>query len=437
MKLPQWRIIKKLDLSRTEDKLKLGILTVGIFLFLVIGVAGALKLTMAPSFCAKCHVMAPEYVTWEASSHVQVPCTSCHIKPGLGNLVAHKLSASKELLLYYTGTYNRPIRMTNKLPDEVCTQCHSTYRSFTPSGDLIIPHDKHADKKVLCVECHNGVAHGNIVGRGMTKDDNYAAWTLEVGKKQMVKEYTEPKMNVCLDCHIKRNVTQACEACHTSISLPADHKVKTFLEKNHGALAKADLSYCNKCHSYSLEAKDVPVADKVARYARGNVFCYDCHQKRPKGHTEDWKITHKYDAKPDIPGCLVCHNKPKPKPAEKSTPTYCDKCHGSGKKTQDAGGKTGPGADGPTTYNKDSFILEKAHEPGWRMQHPEIIKTQGIVKGKCFSCHDTSNCSYCHTKTSAAQVNSGQKLTNTYTGRDQTVANTGIAQTVVSSGYSQ
>lgn len=416
MKLPQWAIIRKFDLTRTEDKLKLGILTIGILLFLLIGAGGVLKLTMAPSFCAKCHVMTPEYVTWEASSHVQIPCTSCHIKPGLGNLIAHKLAASKELLLYFTNTYNRPIKMSHKLPDVVCTQCHSTYRSFTPSGDLIIPHDKHADKKVLCVECHKGVAHGNIVARGMTKDDNYSAWTPEVGKKQMVKDYAEPKMNDCLGCHIKRNVTQACEACHTSISLPADHKVKTW-DKNHGAVAKTDLGYCNKCHSFSLEVKDVPGQTKVASYARGNVFCYDCHQKRPKGHTADWKITHPADARSDIPGCLVCHNKTKPKPAEKSTPTYCDKCHSTG-------GEPSPGLNAGANNGKtntsistgETFKFEKAHQPGWRKEHPNFIKTQGIVRGKCFSCHDTSNCSYCHTKSSAAQAKTGAKQTVTNAG---------------------
>jgi cytochrome c nitrite reductase small subunit len=406
MKLPQWGIFRKLDLSRTEDKLKLGILTTGILLFAVIGAAGALRLTMSPSFCVKCHVMTPEYVTWQASSHVQIPCTSCHIKPGLGNLVAHKISAGRELLLYYTGTYSRPIKMRHKLPDEVCTQCHSTYRSYTPSGDLIIPHDKHAEKKVLCVECHSGVAHGNIVARGMTKDDNYTAWTDEVGKKQMAKDYTEPKMNDCLDCHIKRNVTQACEACHTSISLPADHKVKTW-DKNHGAVAKTDLGYCNKCHSYSLEAKDVPVSDKVARYARGNVFCYDCHQKRPKGHTADWRIIHPVDAKPDIPGCLVCHNKAKPKPAEKATPTYCDRCHGRGGDAS-VPGVTRSSETPSVNSGGNTFRFEKSHDPGWRNQHPEFIKTQGIVRGKCFSCHDTSNCSYCHTKTSAAKAKQPQ-----------------------------
>lgn len=413
MKLPQWSRIGKFDLSNTEDKLKLGILSVGILLLLVASAFGVLKLTMAPSFCARCHVMAPEYVTWQASSHVQIACTSCHIKPGLGNLIAHKLGASKELLLYFTNTYNRPIKMADMLPDMVCTQCHSAYRSFTPSGDLIIPHDKHADKKVLCVECHKGVAHGNIVARGMTKDDNYAVWTPEVGKKQMIKDYTEPKMNDCLNCHIKRNVTQACEACHTSISLPADHKVKTW-DKDHGAVAKTDLGYCNKCHSYSLEAKDVPVQDKTARYARGNVFCYDCHQKRPKGHTEDWKIIHPVDARADIPGCLVCHNKTKPKPAEKSTPTYCDKCHSTGEEPSpglNSGANKSNGNSNAVTSSGGTFKFEKAHKPGWRLAHPEVIKTQGIVRGKCFSCHDTSNCSYCHTKTSAAKVNIGTRET--------------------------
>jgi len=42
MKLPQWGIFRKFDLSRTEDKLKIFILTVGITLFVTISAGGAL-----------------------------------------------------------------------------------------------------------------------------------------------------------------------------------------------------------------------------------------------------------------------------------------------------------------------------------------------------------------------------------------------------------
>ena len=400
--MPRWGMFKKLSLERTEDRLKAFILICGVILALFLGSAGVIRQIMSPAFCAKCHVMAPEYSTWEASSHMNIACTKCHIKPGIVNLVIHKPSAMKELYLYYTGTYDRPIKMDHKLDDAICIQCHSPNRDFTPAGDLIIPHDKHAAKKVQCIDCHSGVAHGNILGRKLTEDGNYAAWTQELGKQQMVKDYTEPKMNTCLECHIKRQVTQACEACHTTISLPPDHKVKDW-GISHGHLAKGDLEYCNKCHSYSIEAKDIPVKDPLARYARGNVFCYDCHQKRPLGHTDDWRMIHKKDVKNgDVSGCLVCHGNQKPTPKEKTVPTYCAKCHGQ--KSDSSGQTSGTAKQGignsSTGQNNNGFgqtgKLGKVHQSGWRKIHPGVVKEKGATNEGCWDCHDTTQCSRCH-----------------------------------------
>ncbi|PKM80364.1 MAG: hypothetical protein CVU89_14240 [Firmicutes bacterium HGW-Firmicutes-14] len=400
--MPQWRLFRKYDLSKTEDRLKAIIVVSGLVLAAFLLTAGAVKTTMSPEFCGKCHVMAPEYTTWKASSHLNIACTDCHIKPGLGNLIVHKMSAVKELYLYFTGTYDRPIQMSHDLEDEICMSCHSVNRGFTPSGDLIIPHDKHAARDVKCVECHSGVAHGNIVARELTKDGKYEVWTAEFGKKQMTKDYSEPKMNTCLDCHINPKkygvknvdgVTQACEACHTQISMPPDHKVADF-GTSHGKLAAQNLDYCNKCHSYSLEAKDILLDDPVARYARGNVFCYECHQKRPEGHGDKWRMTHKKGVTGgDVSGCLICHNNEKPTPQHKAVPTYCIKCHGQqgeGTEPGDDGKQDGSSSSGKTTF-------KKYHPSGWRTYHPTIVKEKGASNEGCWNCHETNHCADCHT----------------------------------------
>jgi nitrate/TMAO reductase-like tetraheme cytochrome c subunit len=375
--MPQWEIFKKFNLSKKEDKLKALVIVSGIILALLFCTAGAINFTMSPQFCSKCHVMAPEYTTWKASSHLRLACTDCHSRSVVDNL--------KEIYIYSTGIYDKPIKMSGKIQDAVCTRCHSQNRDFTLSFDLIIPHKQHADNKILCVDCHNGVAHGSILSRKVTEDGNYQAWTDSVGKKQMAKDYTEPKMNVCLDCHIKRKITEACEACHTSITLPPDHKPKEWAY-THGLAAKVDLEYCNSCHSYSLEAKDVPVKDLLARYARGNVFCYDCHQDRPVRHTTGWKMTHKKGVKNgEISGCLVCHASTKPSPKEKAVPTYCIKCH-----NQTITKTT-------TTVQSESVTFRKQHLPNWRKIHPTIVKEKGASNEGCWNCHETTHCSMCHT----------------------------------------
>lgn len=397
--MPHWGMLKKFSVATTEGRLKAMILVGGLLILIVLGLAGVARFTLTSEFCLKCHVMAPEYYTWKASSHLQIDCTRCHIKPGLGNLIVNRLSAFKEITLYATGTYDRPIRMSSKIIDEACTQCHTNNRDITPSGDLIIPHDKHAAKKVQCVECHNGVAHGNIVARKMTDDGSYQVWNEDYGQKQMAQTFSEPKMNTCLECHIKRKVTQACEACHTTISVPPDHKVKDW-NTTHGHIAKGDLEYCNKCHSYSVEAKDVPVKDAVARYARGNVFCYDCHQKRPSGHSDDWNIIHKQDTvNGDVSGCLVCHEFSQANPQAKAVPTFCAKCHGNANDPQDTGGKQPAG--GTETGEKQfeqpgKTYLGKMHPADWRKNHPATVKEEGATNSGCWDCHATTHCSRCH-----------------------------------------
>ncbi len=358
-------------MASTVTRYKVLILVSGLIFAVLLGTFGVSRIVKNPEFCASCHLMKPEFATWKASSHLQVACVDCH--------------AAKKLLSSLMSGKKGPVKMDELIGNDVCNKCHSSRREITPSGDLIVPHNKHAAKNVLCMNCHSGVGHGNIAARKVTETVAAKMWTPEFGAQQMSPEFTEPKMNVCLECHIKREVTQECQACHTSISLPSDHKEKGW-GTTHGKKARADLAYCNKCHSYSLDAKDVPVKDQVARYARGNVFCYDCHQNRPIGHGKEWKMVHKQNiTNRDVSGCVVCHNVQKAEIQERAVPTYCAKCHGN----QDSFSKN---ADSRT-----AATFSKLHPPDWRKIHPEIVKEKGVVNEGCWDCHDTTHCSKCHT----------------------------------------
>lgn len=323
-----WSKLPKFDLSKTEDKLKLFILASGLLIFLVVGSAGAIGFTMRPDFCRTCHVMEPEYQTWKATSHSQIACTDCHIEPGLGNLIVHKVGALKELYHYVTKTYERPLKMAHKIESSVCEQCHSQERVFTTSGDIIIPHAKHREKDVKCVECHSGVAHGKIAQREVTKEGPFEEWTIEVGKKETAKQYTKPDMDTCIRCHTKRNAPRLCETCHSTIFTPKDHS-QPIWKTTHGLNARVDLNSCNKCHSYGNTIVSVTTGDKVTQYARGNEFCSKCHVTKPPNHqSPKWLPSHNLvvSAK-GKQNCFVCHDIFPPKAENKSTTTYCNKCH--------------------------------------------------------------------------------------------------------------
>ncbi|MHB8171407.1 MAG: cytochrome c3 family protein [Thermincolia bacterium] len=334
--------LPKYDLTKTEDKLKFFILVSGLLIFIgVVSIIG-MEATMTPNFCAKCHVMTPEYQTWAATSHSNISCTDCHIEPGLGNLVAAKAAAMKELYRYVTDTYPRPLKMKHPIDNKVCEQCHSIKnRNFTTSGDIIIPHTTHLESKkakVYCVSCHAGVAHGKISGRGViTEADpkalykgDLAKWTFADGKAQTAKDYTKADMNDCIACHMELKVSIKCETCHQTIKTPDNHASKESWLPAHGVDAQKDINVCKSCHTYGVKVVQVKHPNKAAAYAWGNSYCVACHSKAPTSHTTSgWRKSHQnVVVSKGKNNCLACHNEDsKVISAKAPATTTCDKCH--------------------------------------------------------------------------------------------------------------
>lgn len=376
---------KKINKFWQTNKIKITVILLGLIVILALGYIGTDQLSKSPQFCAKCHEMTPEYVTWKASVHSQIACASCHNKPGLGNLISNAFG-SNGLTGHMTKSYNVPIKAASQIGQDVCKQCHSTHRTYNLSGDLIVPHDKHSAKNIDCIACHTDVAHGGIVRKGLTKNGNNTIWTANNAVNLMNKEDTKPKMNTCLACHTKRGITTACEACHSIISEPADHKAYDWTSV-HGKKAEKDFNYCNKCHSFSITGGKNSA--NISDYVKSNSYCRDCHKKRPADHGTNWLSIHSAKALPDKIGCLVCHSQSKPKPEDNLTTTYCFQCHGNANVNM-TGDNTNNEAK---TKNTGAFSY---HDSNWIKNHPNYIKDQGIQKGKCFSCHESTQCSNCH-----------------------------------------
>lgn len=396
--------------------LKFTIIVVGIFVFTLLAVIGMTYATSVPKFCSTCHIMKPEYATWEASSHSQVSCVQCHVDSGLTNALKHKVVATKELYKYLTKTYELPIQMTEQLPDSRCLECHSVKRKVSPSyPDLYIPHERHSEKDVSCVKCHQGVAHGKIASRGMTMGGNFNEWDKAKGAGVMDTKYTIPRMDLCMDCHGRRGVTVSCEACHSRSMMPQSHREKTF-KLNHGQQAKKDINYCDTCHSFikapGVTSQDLPEEeDPVARYlnsisssgsgssyteyAQTNEYCVDCHKKRPGTHNDSWPFEHGKAAGNNEQKCLVCHA---PRGDVKGTTKTgaCSSCHPS------------------------------IHKSPWRVSHPfEIPPKYGRLEPRCFQCHVKSVCTSCHGTTNKDKPNLSQPKVTIEIPKPEPVTETG------------
>ncbi len=357
----------------------------------VILLSGAtLKVTSTPGFCSSCHEMAPEYATWEVTSHNKIACVTCHIEPGAINLVKHKIGSIGQLYEHVTAKVPNPVTMPHPINNEVCEQCHSTMRKVTASGDIIIPHEKHLNQGIKCVACHAGVAHGFVVERGMAQKADYAGWTKDKAEKTVKFDDTKLAMELCFDCHEQvqngkkpwlekegtgtsetervreaaelqaaaaggAKLSQAtplidangkpaagypptinCQGCHSAMKTPDSHRAAGW-GTTHGLTARKDVRYCADCHSRQRERVLLTATTDVRDYVMSNVFCVSCHLKRPAGHLagkQEWLPYHpQVVAAKSADGCLVCHDIQKPDPKQSgqrspsSNPVYCNQCH--------------------------------------------------------------------------------------------------------------
>jgi nitrate/TMAO reductase-like tetraheme cytochrome c subunit len=355
-----------------------------LILFFSLGLIGV-ETTSSSSFCSSCHEMKPEYYTWKASSHSQVDCVSCHTGSTKEDYAKAKVNGLVQVYKKATQTYAAPIKMPDLIPDSACEKCHNlSNRDVTPTGDIIIPHDKHKEKEVECIQCHKGVAHGNISDRKMTFQTDYEKWDEKVGKTAMEDmKFIKPDMASCIDCHKARKVTTECESCHTTGMIPSSHKDKNFKTKTHGKEAKTDLKNCNMCHEdMSTEVltgyEEPSTIDKFLKqnhqikknhvnYAKENTFCVDCHSKRPKSHDSQFFNNHGTLASDSHGNCVACHDiKKMPTPGKNQV--NCATCH-------------------PSSHNQNKNWQEKHKVPVDGVKRPSET---------CYQCHSKNTCTSCH-----------------------------------------
>lgn len=274
-----------------------------------------------PGQCTGCHEMQPEILTWQISSHSRIACTTCHnINPA-----DYKTKHDKQ-------SFKKPIKISDAIPNTVCEQCHTANRQATVSGDLIIPHDRHAAAGVFCVKCHSGVVHAKIADRGLTEKgelSNYKSWNLDVARQVATKPYLQPSMWTCINCHKQLNITRRCNACHTAIPNLPSHDQPTW-KAAHGKIARANIGECTKCHVTPGRPKFATpsTGDIAADFARAQEFCSSCHLTRPEMHEKSMIPVHPGKAaERGIQNCLACHNPEQPKPNARVTGTYCNQCH--------------------------------------------------------------------------------------------------------------
>lgn len=379
------------------------ILTLSLFILVLLVIAGygTVEATSSSGFCSSCHNMKPEYYTWKASSHSQVGCKECHIQNGVVNYAKAKMNGLTQVYKLATNSYTAPIQMPKDIPNSTCEKCHNIKDTIvTPPGDLIIPHDKHLSKDIKCVQCHSGIAHGNISDRNITFKSDYSNWTASTGKQMMSVKFTQTSMETCIECHKARDVSVECKTCHKTGEKPESHNDPKFLNGQHGIFAAKDIEKCNQCHQYMSDNEIQGVENTSASqkflnvdsgkqkisaqdYAKENTFCQKCHVTRPASHDKNFVNEHASLAKADQSKCMACHNQQNVTAASHITSTGLA-----------SNATTVSGTGSAPACNTCHPALHEGKD--YKQNHP--ISLTGVIHptAQCYTCHNEQKCESCH-----------------------------------------
>lgn len=124
-------------------------------------------LSDSPETCVNCHVMAPQYATWNHSSHREVAtCNDCHVphnnvlntyyfkaKDGLRHASMFALKMEPEVIFI--------LEEGRKVVHNNCVRCHSQQLT-DPKLAAQVPNHAHHTQDRLCWDCHREVPHGRV-----------------------------------------------------------------------------------------------------------------------------------------------------------------------------------------------------------------------------------------------------------------------------------
>jgi nitrate/TMAO reductase-like tetraheme cytochrome c subunit len=312
-----WRKFRSIDWKNPVNRWRLLFASLFAIVALSGTMWGAIAFTSSPQFCSWCHEMAPEFVTFEASAHSEIKCTQCHIEPGVVNLVTHKVHSLKEVYYHVVGPPD-PIVQTVAVTNESCTQCHSTNRLVSATGDLIVNHSEHIQEDIPCITCHSGVAHAKVVERGINNQKDLDYWTLENTEKLVKNEYMKPNMGTCIDCHDKVNKgDRPWEDIQYSLPENPHKDGHGKSEDGHAEAAMietadAALTTEAKEDADNKKAQEIILTaiGKQKSEAKISMECSTCHLEvsTPKSHQAGkWNQNHGSDAIQELNECIDCH----------------------------------------------------------------------------------------------------------------------------------
>ena len=144
-----------------------GVLTGLLFLVFYIGNATS-YLSDKPETCVNCHVMFPQYSSWQNSSHARVAtCNDCHVPHN--NIISKYMFKASDGLRHTTMFTLRLEPQVIQIKDagkevveENCERFHEHLLGYYHSVGSGKEDEENENEEVRCWSCHKEVPHGKV-----------------------------------------------------------------------------------------------------------------------------------------------------------------------------------------------------------------------------------------------------------------------------------
>ncbi|MHB1050189.1 MAG: cytochrome c nitrite reductase small subunit [Bacteroidota bacterium] len=120
-----------------------------------------------PRACMNCHVMAPQYATWERSSHARVAvCNDCHVPQDnpFSKYLFKAMDGTRHSYMFTFRLEPQVIRIHaagTAVVQQNCIRCHSHLNQNVQEKFVTLDLRNHGGGK-LCWECHRETPHGRV-----------------------------------------------------------------------------------------------------------------------------------------------------------------------------------------------------------------------------------------------------------------------------------
>lgn len=117
-----------------------------------------------PRACANCHIMQPQYDSWQkATHHTVATCVDCHLPHSFfPKYLAKADNGYRHSKAFTLQNFHEPIQITprnSRILEANCRSCHSAVTADMQGGG-------HPKTSMSCVHCHANVGHGERLGMG-------------------------------------------------------------------------------------------------------------------------------------------------------------------------------------------------------------------------------------------------------------------------------